>query len=183
MYHPDTVATDLPPVRRFITGHNAEGNATVTRQDGGQWTRYDNKSIAFNVLYSTSESPPDLNHEKDLKAHDELIANGKLGLVNPNGSVLRIVDFSPGLQGRMHRTQSIDYGIVLEGEIDMVLDNGETHRLRKGDVAVQRATIHQWVNPTDQWTRIAFVLQECAEVVIEGKSLKEDLGGPQRVPS
>lgn len=182
VYHNDTLATDLPSVRRFITGHNKNKDATVTRADGGQWTHYDSGLMAFNVLYSTSESPADLNQDKDLATHDKLIDSGMLGLVNANGSVLRIVDFGPGLSGRMHRTQSLDYGIILEGEVDMVLDNGETHRMRRGDVAIQRATIHQWVNPTDKWARVAFILQDCKPLVVEGARLKEDLGGPARYP-
>jgi len=49
-------------------------------------------------------------------------------------------------------------------------------------VAIQRATIHQWVNPTDKWARVAFILQDCKPLVVEGARLKEDLGGPARYP-
>lgn len=182
-YHPQSSATGLPPVRRFITGHTTDGAATVQRADDGQWTRYETGSMAFNVLYSTSKFPVDLNKDEDVRAHDSLIDRGMLGLVNPNGSVLRIVDFGPGLSGRMHRTQSIDYGIILEGEVDMVLDNGETHRLRRGDVAIQRATIHQWCNPTDKWARVVFILLDSAPLSVKGERLYEDLGGPARFPS
>ncbi|KEF59113.1 uncharacterized protein A1O9_03957 [Exophiala aquamarina CBS 119918] len=182
-YYPESSATDLPPVRRFITGHGADGAATVQRADGGQWTRYDTGSMAFNVLYTTSKFPVEMNKDEDVHAHDSLIDGGMLGLVNPKGSVLRIVDFGPGLKGRMHRTQSLDYGIVLDGEVDMVLDNDETHRLRRGDVAVQRATIHQWCNPTDKWARVAFVLLDSAPLSVKGERLHEDLGGPARYPA
>ncbi|KAL6241653.1 hypothetical protein RBB50_011435 [Rhinocladiella similis] len=181
-YYSETSATGLPPIRRLVTGHNEQGSATLLQQDGGQWTRYDDGSMAFNVLYSTSQFPPDMNNDKDLDQHDSLMERGTLGLVNPTGTVLRIVDFGPGLKGRMHRTQSLDYGIVLEGEVDMVLDNGETHRMKRGDVAVQRATIHQWCNPTSKWARVAFVLQDSAPVSVAGKRLREDLGGPLRYP-
>jgi len=77
----------------------------------------------------------------------------------------------------MHRTQSLDYGIVLEGELDMRLDSGETVRMYKGDVAVQRATMHAWSNPSQtEWARMIFVLQDCQPLTVEGRDMKEDLG-------
>ncbi|MFT3796020.1 cupin domain-containing protein [Flavobacterium sp.] len=57
----------------------------------------------------------------------------------------------------MHRTQTVDYGIVLEGELTMVLDRGET-TLRAGDIVIQRGTNHAWANRTNQYCRVAFVL-------------------------
>ncbi len=77
----------------------------------------------------------------------------------------------------MHRTQSLDYGIVLEGSIIMVLDDGEEHLLRRGDVAIQRATMHGWKNPSKtDWCRMAFVLMAAEAFDVNGKSMGEDLG-------
>ena len=91
--------------------------------------------------------------------------------------MLRCVDFAPGYQCGMHRTQSVDYGIVLEGEIDMLLDAGEVHSMKAGDVAVQRATNHQWRNTSNtKWARMMFVLQDWEPLEIQGKILGEDLG-------
>lgn len=74
----------------------------------------------------------------------------------------------------MHRTKSLDYGIVLEGEVELVLDSGERRRMGPGDVAVQRATMHQWRNVDEKrWARMMFVLMDC--VVGEGAK-GEDLG-------
>lgn len=73
--------------------------------------------MAFSVAYTTSSFPASLNGDADIKAHDDLMSSKLLGLVNPLGSVLRHVDFAPGYQCVTHRTQSIDYGIVLEGTI------------------------------------------------------------------
>jgi len=67
------------------------------------------------------------------------------------------VDFPPGAKGEMHRTRSIDYAVVIEGEIDMLLPEGEVH-LRAGDVLVQQATDHAWENRGDANCRIAFIL-------------------------
>ena len=77
----------------------------------------------------------------------------------------------------MHRTQSLDYGIVLEGSIELVMDSGERKLMQRGDVAVQRATMHAWKNVSEtEWGRMIFVLQDCQKLEIGGKALKEDLG-------
>jgi quercetin dioxygenase-like cupin family protein len=175
--------SDLPQLHKFITGHNDEGKAVVHSHQDLEWRRYDNDRMAFSVVYTTSETPPDLNADKDVKAHEALMQTGRLGLVNPHGSVIRYVDFEPGYRCGMHRTQSLDYGIVMEGSIQMVLDSGETHDLKKGDVAVQRATQHQWVNTSEtKWARMLFVLQDCAPLYVAGKEYGEDLGVHSELP-
>jgi quercetin dioxygenase-like cupin family protein len=82
----------------------------------------------------------------------------EIGIPPPrNGSIFRVVDFPPGAKGEMHRTPSIDYAVVLEGEIDMLLPGAEV-RLHAGDVLVQQATEHGWENRSATNCRIAFVL-------------------------
>ena len=73
-------------------------------------------------------------------------SNKKIGTSIDNGSVFRIVSFGPGVAPRNHRTDSIDYAVVMSGEIDMVLDDGVTVHLKAGDVLVQRGTVHNWIN-------------------------------------
>jgi len=102
----------------------------------GAWTSYDNKLIGFNVAYTTSQFPAPLNNDTDIHTHDALAATKKLGLVNRGGTVCRIVDFAPGFDCIMHRTQSLNYSIILEGSIKLVLDSGETQMMHCGDVAV-----------------------------------------------
>jgi quercetin dioxygenase-like cupin family protein len=75
----------------------------------------------------------------------------------PNGTKIRINEFQAGVVSPMHRTQSVDYGIVLDGEVVLVLDDGET-TLRPGDVVVQRGTAHRWENRTERTARMAFIL-------------------------
>lgn len=94
------------------------------------------------------------------------------------GSVLRIVDFPPGIQSPMHRTQSIDYGLVIWGEIEVELDSGETRTLKQSEVCVQRGTNHLWRNKSKDWCRVAYVLLDAKPVVIDGKPLA-DLGYPE----
>ncbi|KAK3333024.1 hypothetical protein B0T19DRAFT_115111 [Cercophora scortea] len=176
--------SNLPQLHRYITGHNAAGKAIVHTHNDFAWQPYDENKLAFSVAYTTSAFPPDLNNDADVQAHSALEAKGTLGLVNPHGTVLRAVDFAPGYACGMHRTQSLDYGIVLEGNIDMVLDSGEVHPLKRGDVAVQRATQHQWVNKSDtEWARMIFVLQDCKPLTVNGEQYGEDLGSNSGLPA
>lgn len=184
---PTTVSepiSDLPQQQRFITGHNPDGTARVASRSPFTWSIHDEGKLAFAVPYTTSGFPADLNGDADIHAHEALASSGRLGLVNPGGTVLRCVDFAPGYACGMHRTQSLDYGIVMEGELDMVMDNGERHVVRRGDVIVQRATMHQWVNRSETtWARMMFVLQEVQSVVVGGKELREELGDNDLPPS
>lgn len=170
------VSTGLPGINRHITGHDSSGKAIIESSEPGKWdSLFDNK-MAFDVVYTTSEMPVDLNANKDLTTHNDLVSSGKLGLVRPNGTVCRMVDFGPSTPGLMHRTQSLDYGVVIEGEVEMELDNGVKRILRRGDVAVQRATIHAWRNTSQtEWARIFFVLQDCQKLLIDGKEVGEDV--------
>jgi len=176
--NPNQLATTLPGLTTHLTGHDpSTGKAVVQESRPGKWTTYDDKLMAFNVVYSTSKFPANLNNDQDIKSHDQVTSSGKLGLVNPNGTVCRVVDFAPGFECMMHRTQSLDYGIVLEGKIELVLDSGERKVMQRGDVAVQRATMHAWKNVSDtDWARMIFVLQDCDKLEIGGQVLKEDLG-------
>jgi quercetin dioxygenase-like cupin family protein len=79
----------------------------------------------------------------------------------PGGTLIRINDLPPGAASPMHRTQTVDYVIVLDGEVVLVLDEGETV-LRAGDVAVQRGTSHRWENRSGATARVAFVFVDGA---------------------
>ena len=80
----------------------------------------------------------------------------RCGTTLPGGTILRVVEFSPGVQSRNHRTNSIDYAIIMSGEIDMEMDGTMIH-LKAGDVLVQRGTIHNWINTGSAPCVIAFV--------------------------
>ncbi|KAL4782197.1 hypothetical protein BJX76DRAFT_369299 [Aspergillus varians] len=132
--------------------------------------------MAFTVAYTTSEFPVDLNNDADITEYEAIKASGTLGLVKKGGTVLRQVDFAPKSAPLMHRTQSLDYGVVLEGVIEMTLDSGEKRLLKRGDIAVQRGTMHAWNNPQEtEWTRMLFVLQDCKPLVVGGQTLGEDV--------
>lgn len=173
----------LPQLTRLITSHDATGKAIIHSTDNLSWQPYDDGNMNFSIVYATSVFPPNLNKEADIAAYKH-IANKTVGLVNPHGTMLRCVDFSPGYVSGMHRTQSLDYGIVLEGSIDMILDSGEVQSMKRGDIAVQRGTMHRWINTSKtEWARMVYILQDCAPLEVDGKTLKEDLGGADYIPA
>ena len=95
----------------------------------------------------------------------------KVGTTLPGGTVFRVVEFSPGVQSRNHRTDSIDYAVVIKGEIDMDIDGVNVH-LKAGDVLVQRGTIHNWINKGTEPCIISFALLDAKSVTTEsGKVL------------
>jgi quercetin dioxygenase-like cupin family protein len=111
--------------------------------------------------------PADNNDETDGAIRDA-------GLTLPGGSVIRIVDLGPGTVSPMHRSNSIDYGILLSGALELELEGGERRKLSPGDIVVQRGTNHLWRNPSEsEWCRIAFILIEAAPVRIDGRDLPE----------
>lgn len=186
--NPGQLAQDLPGVTTYLTGHDqTSGKAIIQSVRPSNWTPLLNNSLGFSVVYTTSQFPVSFTNDADITAHDELLARGTLGLTNPNGTVARLVDFAPGSAPIVHRTQSLDYGIVIEGAIEMVLDSGDTKVLHRGDVAVQRATMHGWKNASEtEWARMFFVLQHSDEVQVAGEAYGEDLGvaaGSAEIPA
>ena len=71
----------------------------------------------------------------------------------------------------MHRTYSLDYGIVLQGEVDLELDAGKKTRVKTGEIVVQRGTIHAWHNPGNDVARVAFILLDASAATHNGKPL------------
>jgi hypothetical protein len=84
------LATSLPAVTHYLTGHDSSGKAILESVRPAKWTPFDNEAMAFNQIYTTT-FPADLKDNKDIETHDELIASGKLGLVNPKGVACRMV--------------------------------------------------------------------------------------------
>ena len=94
-----------------------------------------------------------------------------------------MMDFGPGLESIPHGVISLDYGVVLEGEFRLTLDSGESRIFRRGDILVQRATVHKWENISGGGTecgRILFVLLGCKDVVVGGKKIEADLGALEK---
>jgi mannose-6-phosphate isomerase-like protein (cupin superfamily) len=171
-------------VRRVVTTVDANDKAVVLIDDANPHKKVrPNAQTVSRVCWVTDQTPADLSGTKDRAAVE-------IGIMPPKGgSVFRIVDFPPetaemrkldpstmqhslgdgvpkrGLPPRhpaMHRTRTVDYAIVMQGEIDMLLDDSEIH-LKAGDVLVQQGTNHAWVNRGTEPCRIAFVLIDSKE--------------------
>ncbi len=150
-------------VRRVITGHDANGRAIVKIDEVSKNVVSSRPGASANVIWTT-EGFPASNDGQD----DE--GGRKVGTTLKNGTIFRIIEFSPGVAARNHRTDSIDYIVIMSGEIDMELDGSSVH-LKAGDVMVQRGTIHNWVNKGTQPCVLAVVLVDAKSVEAGGKIL------------
>jgi mannose-6-phosphate isomerase-like protein (cupin superfamily) len=173
-------------IRRVVTGKDANGKA-IAMIDAVATTvhRREELGVTNTLLWVTDSVPADLSNREDG-------ANKKVSIVPPpGGTILRVIEFAPerevktdyetklrifqglGLapEGKsrekprdptMHRTRTIDYALILSGEIDMLLDDSEVH-LKPGDVVIQRGTNHAWVNRGNAPCKVAFILVDAKE--------------------
>jgi quercetin dioxygenase-like cupin family protein len=150
-------------IRRVVTGHDESGRAVVTIDEISRNVISRRPNHESCVIWSTGSFPADNASALDGAARP-------VASTDPNGSVFRIVEYAPGVAPRNHRTESIDYAVVLAGEIDMDIDGATVH-LRQGDVLVQRGTIHNWNNRSAAPCVIAFVLIAAKPVERGGRVL------------
>ncbi|BBF71832.1 MULTISPECIES: cupin domain-containing protein [Sphingomonas] len=163
----DLSDSGLPSVQRVVTGHDADGRAIFKSEDVTPTKMIPSGDASFLLIWTTETVPADNNDETDGRARDA-------GLTLNKGSVIRIVDMLPGKQSPMHRTNSIDYGIVMAGEVELELDDGRVTTVREGGIIIQRGTNHLWRNVTDKPCRIAFILIEAPAYLHDGQPLAED---------
>ena len=124
-------------VRRVITANDDSGKAVVWIDEQAANVRYNRPGVESVVVWTTDTVPrPPVRR----------------------GTIFRIIEFQPGNTTDMHVTQTIDYALVMSGEIDMELDDGAVVTLKEGDVLVQRATVHNWLNKGPGVCKMAFVL-------------------------
>ena len=151
-------------VRRVVTGHDAGGRAVVKIDEVAKNVVSNRPGASSCVIWTTDTNPADNSGDADTSTR-------KVGTTLAGGTVFRIVEFSPGAAPRVHRTDSIDYAVVISGEIDMELEKGEEVHLRAGDVVVQRGTVHCWINRGKAPCTIAFVLIDAKPVTAGDKVL------------
>jgi quercetin dioxygenase-like cupin family protein len=147
-----------PAIRRVVTGHNADGLAIVALDDHAKGE----------IVTQIWETPGPVSNNVD----DWEIGQHQPGPSIPKGSALRFVDINPGSRSAMHRTNTIDYVFILDGELEMELDGGEWVHLTAGDIVVQRGTNHAWENKSGRICRLASVLIAAEPVVVNGKTLE-----------
>jgi quercetin dioxygenase-like cupin family protein len=157
-------------IRRVVTGHNNQGKAIFASDNQYETVVIPSGDAAMATIWTTTTVPADLNDETDGRNRDA-------GTTLKGGSVIRIVDMLPNASSPMHRTSSIDYGIIISGKIELELDNQVFKTLKKGDIIVQRGTIHKWRNPSSKVIcRIVFVLTEAQSYVHNGTALEDFMG-------
>ncbi len=173
------------PVTCHITTNSSNGKASFhpTSSTNSNVVTPES-SLAY--IYS-AENPVSLFNNQDLPAHISASNISPLPLFPKTlfpahgGSVFIIVDHQPNPDdkpGVMHRTQTLDYAMVLSGEVELLLDSGEKRVCKAGDCVIQRATMHAWKNLSKtEVARMAFVIQSCEKVVVDRKEFGEDLSG------
>jgi quercetin dioxygenase-like cupin family protein len=141
-------------IRRVITGHDDKNVAKVIMEGTAANTKIPREGVASTLMWCTDAMPADMaigENAEDLGARI-------LGTAPPqNGSRFIVMEFAPGIESEMHRTETIDYIVMLAGEIDMAMDDS-TVKLRAGDIMVQRGTNHAWINRGTEPARLAIVL-------------------------
>jgi len=171
----------FPPVRRLVTGHNAQGRAVFVEDALATAVKVTELRPGYKVtnIWRTGASPSEINAPDSIHAQE--------GVLPPTqGTVLRVIDYPPepkdpkliaqmqdatfsflypdaghtvrpGEHPGMHKTDTIDYAIMLEGELTAILE-GEEKIFKAGDILIQRGTNHAWANRSGKPARIAFVL-------------------------
>src|ERR1044071_8909715 len=150
-------------LRRVVTGHDATGKAVVKIDEVCQNLSVGRPGRSACVVWTTETFPV-------INTGDADEGLRQVGTTLTNGTVFRVIEFGPGVAPRNHRTDSIDYAVVMSGEIDMELDDSVVH-LKAGDVLVQRGTIHNWVNRGTEPCVMAFVLIDAKPVEVGGRIL------------
>jgi quercetin dioxygenase-like cupin family protein len=138
-------------IRRVVTGHSAEGHAKVEIDENVNNVISNRPGASSSVIWATKGFPVNNDGFSDP-------TSGSFKTTVEGGTVFRVVRYEPGVTPRNHRTDSIDYAVVISGAIEMELDDGVVVKLKAGDVLVQRGTIHNWVNRGTEDCIIAFVL-------------------------
>ena len=159
-------------VRRIVTGHDGDGKAIVASDE-----RIAGKSAAARPyisrveVWSTDKMPVDNSEGAAADAQRAGFVKRYNYVGSGQGTVIRITEVAPGAPKFMHRTETVDYAILLQGECDLELDDGKTVHLTPGDVVVQRGTMHAWVNNGTAPCVFAFILIDADPVEVNGRKL------------
>ncbi len=173
--------TDTPKIRRVVTGHDSDGKSIIIEDGPSPSIRTvpERPGYIVNNIWATGAAPSDVDAPDGIADH--------VGVSPPaGGTVIRVIDFPPEPEDKeelarmlkasfgqlfsdahqegdpkqhpgMHQTDTIDYALVMSGEILAILDEEETV-LKAGDVLIQRGTNHAWANRSGKPCRVAFVL-------------------------
>jgi quercetin dioxygenase-like cupin family protein len=158
------------PIRRVITGHDGNNVAKVILEGPATNTKRPRDGVSSTLMWCSDRMPTDIA----VGANVEDMGARILGTAPPaNGSRFIVMEFAPGIASEMHRTETIDYIVMLSGEIEMDMDDS-TVKLRAGDIMVQRGTNHAWANRGTAPARLAIVLLDARPLGIGHPRLRGD---------
>lgn len=187
------------PLRRIITAHNSTSGRAIFSDAVGENVSFtgfpvppgktptSNYALAYNTctfpvqgLSPSSSTTPESKANLDIKHYSSQLSDPS-PLNPPNGTSCTIIEVPPGASVPMHRTATLDYGVIIDGATELILDSGEKKIMKKGDIFVQRGTAHSWRNTTGPKEnsgilRVFFVFQPIEQVQLEGgKVIGQDL--------
>ncbi|KAJ6483532.1 hypothetical protein C8R47DRAFT_981411 [Mycena vitilis] len=166
----------LPDPRLVVTGHTPDGTSVFTLDEERKpFTLFGGKGAHFTTLHASSAVPA-----SNSTPYPDLAPG--LPRCPPAGVVFAVTDYLPGARAPMHRTLSVDYAVVVSGEIVLVLDGGEERVVRAGEFMVQRGANHSWENRTGEVCRVAFVMVGAEGVVLEDGRVLEETGVGKKQP-
>lgn len=142
-----------PSPRRIVTGHDNSGQSVVLSDTPTPTTAMLENGAAFHEIWATSDTPALIGAAEPA----EPTARPLQVPPDPRGTIVHVIDMPPGAVAPMHRTRTIDYGVILDGQVDLELDDGSVVTLSSGDVVVQRGTAHAWHNRSSRTVRMFFV--------------------------
>jgi mannose-6-phosphate isomerase-like protein (cupin superfamily) len=177
-----TASDNLPDIRRIVTDDDEQGHSRIAEDAPATAIRTVSQRPGYRSvnIWRTDSAPAPISASDTIASHKGILPP------KGGGTILRIIDFPPepsdpeelkrvvhatfggiyqdaqhdkreGKHPGMHRTETVDYAIILEGEIYAVMDEGET-LMRAGDVLIQRGTNHAWANRSNSTARVAFIL-------------------------
>ena len=158
-------------IRRIVTGHDSAGKAVVASDERIAGASAANRPYISRVELWSADTMPVDNSEGAAAAQKKgfVVRHNYVG--SGQGNVVRITEFAPGAPKFMHRTETLDYAILLSGECDLELDDGKTVHMKQGDICVQRGTMHAWVPTGPAPAVFAFILIDADPVEAAGKKL------------
>ncbi|KAI0105029.1 hypothetical protein GGR51DRAFT_520614 [Nemania sp. FL0031] len=168
----------LPVIHRYITTHGPDGTPTF---ETGVKEQIDFDSTPMGgdlfLAYTGTQYPVALANDSDLNTYKGHLVDKPQSFMIPGGFLSRYVDYHPGCAPLWHRTKTLDFGVVIEGTIQLELEGGEKRILKRGDVAVQRGTNHAWSNPSKtEFARVLYIALDAQAPVVNGVELAESLG-------
>jgi quercetin dioxygenase-like cupin family protein len=148
----DQAERTAPRFRRVVTGHDASGKPVIWIDGNATNHKFPSDKISSTLMWSSDACPTQIFGDVD-EGH-RILGSAPTA----NGSRFTMMEFQPGNAAHLHRTDTVDYVICVDGEIDMFFDDTQFITLRAGDVLIQRGTYHAWANRSDKPCRLAVVL-------------------------